>query len=157
MPVPLLRQPFRAMLCTIRSGISGSSVSWPVVEWGSFTRPCSCRWRACSKFPLQRRSTRQLQRCKTEARAALLHHPNIVPVYAVGCERGVHLHAMQLIEGQSLARAIVQLRRQADCRRPTMQRRACGCFVLGKTVADLATGSSTAAGIVGSRRAIAPS
>jgi serine/threonine protein kinase len=58
--------------------------------------------------------SRHLQRFKTEAQAAaLLHHTNIVPVYAVGCERGVHFYAMQLIEGQSLAVLIVQLRRQA--------------------------------------------
>lgn len=57
---------------------------------------------------------RHLQRFKTEAQAAaLLHHTNIVPVYAVGCERGVHFYAMQLIEGQSLAVLIGQLRRQA--------------------------------------------
>jgi serine/threonine protein kinase len=57
---------------------------------------------------------RHLQRFKTEAQAAaLLHHTNIVPVYAVGCERGVHFYAMQLIEGQSLAVLIAQLRRQA--------------------------------------------
>ena len=58
--------------------------------------------------------SRQLQRFKTEAQAAaLLHHPNIVPVFAVGCERGVHFYAMQLIDGQSLAEMIRQLRRQA--------------------------------------------
>jgi len=62
---------------------------------------------------------RHLQRFKTEAQAAaLLHHPNIVPVYAVGCERGVHFYAMQLIEGQSLAALIQQLRRQAGLPTP---------------------------------------
>jgi len=62
---------------------------------------------------------RHLQRFKSEAQAAaLLHHPNIVPVYAVGCERGVHFYAMQLIEGQSLAALIVQLRRQAGLPTP---------------------------------------
>jgi serine/threonine protein kinase len=56
---------------------------------------------------------RQLQRFKNEAQAAaLLHHTHIVPIYAVGCERGVHFYAMQLIEGQSLAVAIRQLREQ---------------------------------------------
>jgi hypothetical protein len=46
---------------------------------------------------------RHLQRFKTEAHAAaLLHHSNIVPIHAVGCERGVHFYAMQLIEGRSL-------------------------------------------------------
>ena len=50
---------------------------------------------------------RQLQRFRNEAQAAAcLHHANIVPVYGVGCERGVHYYAMQLIEGQSLAQVI---------------------------------------------------
>jgi serine/threonine protein kinase/Flp pilus assembly protein TadD len=55
---------------------------------------------------------RQLQRFQNEARAAAqLHHTNIVPVYAVGCERGVHYYAMQYIDGHSLAEVIEQLRR----------------------------------------------
>src|SRR5216683_678865 len=38
---------------------------------------------------------RQLQRFKNEAQAAAhLQHQNIVPVYSVGCERGVHFYAM---------------------------------------------------------------
>jgi len=53
---------------------------------------------------------RQLQRFQNEARAAAcLHHTNIVPVYYVGCERGVHFYAMQLIEGITLARVIADL------------------------------------------------
>src|SRR4029077_9793733 len=40
---------------------------------------------------------KQLQRFKNEAQAAAqLHHTNIVPVFGVGCERGVHYYAMQL-------------------------------------------------------------
>ncbi|RIK85364.1 MAG: hypothetical protein DCC67_03880 [Planctomycetota bacterium] len=54
---------------------------------------------------------RQQARFKTEARAAAqLHHTNIVPVFSVGCERGVHYYAMQYIEGRSLADVIAQLR-----------------------------------------------
>jgi WD40 repeat protein/serine/threonine protein kinase len=50
---------------------------------------------------------RQLQRFHNEARAAAsLHHEHIVPVFAVGCERGVHFYAMQFIEGRSLAQLI---------------------------------------------------
>lgn len=55
--------------------------------------------------------TRQLERFRNEAHAAAqLHHNNIVPVYAVGCERSVHFYAMQLIDGPSLARVIAELR-----------------------------------------------
>src|SRR5437660_12131724 len=54
---------------------------------------------------------RQLERFRHEARAAaLLHHPHVVPVHGVGCERGVHYYAMQLIEGCSLAAVIDVLR-----------------------------------------------
>ncbi len=57
---------------------------------------------------------KQLQRFKNEAQAAAhLHHQNIVPVYAVGCERGVHYYAMQFIEGHTLAEMIQELRRFA--------------------------------------------
>jgi serine/threonine protein kinase len=53
----------------------------------------------------------QLNRFKNEARAAgTLDHPNIVAIHSVGVDRGVHYYAMQLIEGQSLAQVIEQLR-----------------------------------------------
>jgi serine/threonine protein kinase/Flp pilus assembly protein TadD len=56
----------------------------------------------------------QLQRFKNEARAAAhLHHTNIVPVYATGCEGGVHYYAMQFIDGRSLAAVIEELRHLA--------------------------------------------
>jgi eukaryotic-like serine/threonine-protein kinase len=61
---------------------------------------------------------RQLQRFRNEAQAAAqLHHANIVPVFAVGSDRGVHYYAMQLIDGQSLAAVIAGLRAQQG-RRP---------------------------------------
>jgi tetratricopeptide (TPR) repeat protein len=54
---------------------------------------------------------KQLLRFKNEALAAsTLRHAHIVPVYAVGCDRGVHHYAMQFIDGQSLAEAIAALR-----------------------------------------------
>jgi serine/threonine-protein kinase len=54
---------------------------------------------------------KQLQRFKNEAQAAAgLHHTNIVPVHAVGCERGVHYYAMQFIDGRTLAAVIAELR-----------------------------------------------
>ena len=53
---------------------------------------------------------RRLQRFKTEALAAAhVQHEKIVPVHAVGCERGVHYYAMQFIEGQSLAALIAEI------------------------------------------------
>ncbi len=63
--------------------------------------------------------TKQLQRFKNEAQAAAcLHHTNIVPVFGVGCERGVHYYAMQYIEGQTLAAIIKNLRHGKDCGLP---------------------------------------
>src|SRR5579884_422977 len=53
---------------------------------------------------------RHLQRFHNEARAAAaLHHTNIVPVYAVGSERGIHYYAMQFIDGRTLADLIAEL------------------------------------------------
>ncbi len=54
---------------------------------------------------------RQLQRFKTEAQAAgQLHHTNIVPVYGIGTDRGVHFYAMQFIDGHTVAEVIAELR-----------------------------------------------
>jgi tetratricopeptide (TPR) repeat protein len=66
---------------------------------------------------------RQLQRFQIEAQAAAcLHHTNIVPVHAVGSERGVPFYAMQFIDGSNLAGVIAELRRLEGldpARRPT--------------------------------------
>ncbi len=35
--------------------------------------------------------------------AISLHHPHIVPVFAAGCEGGVHFYAMRYVDGRSLA------------------------------------------------------
>src|SRR5262249_27900112 len=57
---------------------------------------------------------KHLQRFKLEAQAAAqLHHSNIVPVYAVGSERGLHYYAMQLIDGRPLTELVREHRRQA--------------------------------------------
>jgi serine/threonine protein kinase len=54
----------------------------------------------------------RLERFRNEAQAAAhLHHTNIVPVHAVGVDRGIHYYAMQLIEGHSLAISLKHLRR----------------------------------------------
>ncbi|MEM0925738.1 MAG: protein kinase, partial [Planctomycetota bacterium] len=49
----------------------------------------------------------QVKRFQNEARAAgTLHHDHIVPVLAVGEERGVYFYAMRLVHGQSLAQLL---------------------------------------------------
>jgi eukaryotic-like serine/threonine-protein kinase len=49
-----------------------------------------------------------IERFRGEARAAAnLQHPNIVPVYAVGEDCGIHYYAMRLIDGHSLDQRIV--------------------------------------------------
>jgi serine/threonine protein kinase len=54
----------------------------------------------------------RLQRFRNEAQAAAqLHHTHIVPVYAVGVDRGVHFYAMQLIDGLSLAQVVESIKR----------------------------------------------
>jgi serine/threonine protein kinase/WD40 repeat protein len=54
-----------------------------------------------------------LERFCREARAAArLHHTNIVPVFAVGEDHGIHYYAMQFIQGQSLAEVLREVRRQ---------------------------------------------
>ncbi len=63
--------------------------------------------------------SRQIARFKHEAQAAAqLDHPNIVSVFAVGIDRGVHYYAMQLIEGQPLDRALAELRGSPNSGRP---------------------------------------
>ncbi|MHC4411116.1 MAG: protein kinase domain-containing protein, partial [Planctomycetota bacterium] len=54
--------------------------------------------------------SRQLQRFRSESQAAAhLHHANIVPVFAVGQEHGVHYYAMQYVDGRSLAELTSEL------------------------------------------------
>jgi serine/threonine protein kinase len=56
--------------------------------------------------------SRQISRFKHEAQAAArLHHAHIVPVFAIGAERGVHYYAMQLVQGQSLETFLTEMRR----------------------------------------------
>ncbi|MCA9130662.1 MAG: protein kinase [Planctomycetales bacterium] len=52
---------------------------------------------------------KHVERFKNEARAAaVLEHPNIVPVYAIGEEGGIHFFAMRLIDGSSLDRRVAE-------------------------------------------------
>jgi tetratricopeptide (TPR) repeat protein len=62
----------------------------------------------------------QVRRFEREARsAARLHHTNIVPVFGVGEENGVHYYAMQYIRGQGLDAIVDELQRLRDGRSST--------------------------------------
>jgi tetratricopeptide (TPR) repeat protein len=55
-----------------------------------------------------------VQRFEREARAAAqLHHPNIVPVHAIGEDEGCHFYAMDLVEGVALSRILSDMRQHA--------------------------------------------
>lgn len=55
---------------------------------------------------------RRIQRFRKEAQtAARLNHPHMVPVYFIGCERGIHFYAMRYIQGLSLSAIIDRLGR----------------------------------------------
>jgi serine/threonine protein kinase len=57
---------------------------------------------------------RALRRFRIETRAAAcLNHPNIVPVFAAGCERDIPFYSMPLIPGRSLAE-VLRMRRSDD-------------------------------------------
>jgi hypothetical protein len=59
-----------------------------------------------------RADPRTRQRFEREARsAARLHHTNIVPVFGVGHQDGVHFYVMQLIDGQGLDSVLDELRK----------------------------------------------
>jgi len=58
-------------------------------------------------------SERQLERFRQEARAAArLEHPNIVPVYGIGEEEGIHYYVMQFIAGQPLDQVLLEIKRR---------------------------------------------
>ena len=70
--------------------------------------------------------SRQIARFKHEAQAAAqLDHPNIVSVFAVGVDRGVHYYAMQFIDGQPLDRALAELRGTSSSGLTANARRNC--------------------------------
>src|SRR5262245_8181329 len=52
--------------------------------------------------------------------AAMLHHTNIVPIYATGEENGAHFYAMELIDGPSLDQVIRLMRPQTASGGPRM-------------------------------------
>jgi eukaryotic-like serine/threonine-protein kinase len=75
-------------------------------------------------FQNGRLAVTQVERFRLEARsAARLHHGNIVPVYGVGEDQGMHYYAMQFIQGHALNEILDDLRRL----RGLVQRTAAPC------------------------------
>jgi serine/threonine protein kinase/WD40 repeat protein/tetratricopeptide (TPR) repeat protein len=67
-----------------------------------------------------------LARFEREARAAArLHHTNIVPVYGVGADRGIHYYAMQFIQGQALNEVLAELKRLRAGKAEPPQQKPC--------------------------------
>lgn len=79
-------------------------------------------------------SPQQLQRFRREAEsAAMLHHTNIVGVFGIGEENGVHYYAMQYIDGIPLGDAIATMRNRSTTHRPAPSSQA---HVRSKSVVD---------------------
>ena len=56
---------------------------------------------------------RQRQRFLMEAQAAAqLHHPHIVPIFAAGCDQGIHFYAMQYVDGRTLGELLTEYRQE---------------------------------------------
>ena len=60
-------------------------------------------------------SPKSIRRFRREAETvARLHHTNIVPVFGVGDEKGLHYYVMQLIEGEPLNEVVTGLRNRSE-------------------------------------------
>ncbi len=80
---------------------------------------------------------RHVQRFHVEARAAAsLHHPHIVPVFAIGSESGILFYAMQFIEGRNLARVIEGQAKGSDSALGLTRDRIRGVAELGRQAAE---------------------
>jgi serine/threonine protein kinase len=60
-------------------------------------------------------SPKSIRRFRREAETvARLHHTNIVPVFGVGDEKGLHYYVMQLIDGEPLNEVVTGLRNKSE-------------------------------------------
>jgi len=85
--------------------------------------------------PQALRGESRLQRFKREAQtAAKLHHSNIVPIFGVGEQDGVHYYVMQLIVGRPLDEVLRALRGEKAAEGATA-RRGSGSMALSATSA----------------------
>ena len=41
-----------------------------------------------------------------------LHHPHIVPIFAAGCDQGIHFYAMQYVDGRTLGELLTEYRQE---------------------------------------------
>jgi serine/threonine protein kinase/WD40 repeat protein len=82
-----------------------------------------------------------LERFRREARAAArLHHTNIVPVFGVGEQDGIHYYAMQFIQGQGLDQVLEELK--------GLRQRKNGCHGVAATPATRAENRNVSAAVV---------
>ena len=109
--LPLPRQPERGQrrgpsAPWPRWATSASSARSAAAAWASSTRPSRSRstaaWpsRCCRLPPARTQASCSASRTR-RGPPRRCDHTNIVPVYAVGDERGVHYYAMQFIRGQA--------------------------------------------------------
>ncbi len=83
-------------------GRGGMGVVYEAIQL-SLNRPVALKVLPPGATPEQR----DIDRFQREARAAaLLDHPNIVPIYAQGEHHGAYYYAMQYIDGRSLDRVV---------------------------------------------------
>jgi serine/threonine protein kinase len=108
-------------------------------------------------------SPKSIRRFRREAETvARLHHTNIVPVFGVGDEKGLHYYVMQLIEGEPLNEVVTGLRNRSEGRTGGSRAEVAGLgCATGSASAELPAGSDfkstgQASGTYSSPRPAAP-
>ncbi len=88
-------------------------------------------------------SPKSIRRFRREAETvARLHHTNIVPVFGVGDEKGLHYYVMQLIEGEPLNEVVTGLRNRSEGRTGGSRAEVAGLgYATGSASAELPAGS----------------